>query len=43
MFLAETSVFLATASLLYVFHISKAKDENGVEITPEIEYDGFIR
>ncbi len=27
-----------------VFHdISKARDKNGEEIVPEVEYDGFIR
>lgn len=43
LYLAENSVFLAIATILYIFNISKAKDENGVEIVPPVEYDGFIR
>ena len=42
MSLAENSVFLAIATLLYVFSISKAKDADGEDITPAVEYDGFI-
>lgn len=43
MHLAETSIFLSIASLLYVFDITKARTEDGKEIEPEVEYDGFIR
>ncbi len=43
MFLALNSVFIAVAMILYVFDISKTQDENGQEIVPEVEYDGFIR
>ncbi|EIM81916.1 cytochrome P450 [Stereum hirsutum FP-91666 SS1] len=42
MFLAENSIFTSIASLLYVFDILKAKDDNGTEIEPEVDYDGFI-
>ncbi|KAK0449604.1 cytochrome P450 [Desarmillaria tabescens] len=43
MHLAENSVFLAIATLLAVFNISKAMDPvTGEEITPDVEYDGFI-
>ncbi|KAF7974983.1 hypothetical protein HWV62_10733 [Athelia sp. TMB] len=42
MSLAENSVFLAIATLLYVFNISKAKNASGEDITPAVEYDGFI-
>ncbi|KAK0204195.1 cytochrome P450 [Desarmillaria ectypa] len=41
--LAENSVFLAIATMLSVFHISKAVDSvTGEEINLEVEYDGFI-
>jgi len=44
MYLAENSLFIAAATILFIFQISKATDpENGREIVPEIEYDGFIR
>jgi len=43
LFLADNSIFLAIATMLYVFHISKANDQHSAEITPAIEYDGFIR
>jgi hypothetical protein len=43
LFLADNSVFLAIATMLYAFNISKAKDQQGAEITPAVEYDGFIR
>lgn len=43
MFLAENSIFTSIASLLYVFDILKAKDGDGKEIEPEVDYDGFIR
>ncbi|KAK0215658.1 cytochrome P450 [Armillaria fumosa] len=43
MYLAENSVFLAIATMLAVFNISKVADPvTGEEITPDIEYDGFI-
>jgi len=42
LFLADNSIFLAIATMLCVFNISKAKDQHGVEITPAVEYDGFI-
>lgn len=42
MFLAENSIFTSIASLLYVFDILKAKNEDGKEIEPEVDYDGFI-
>ncbi|KAK0482393.1 cytochrome P450 [Armillaria novae-zelandiae] len=43
MYLAENSVFLAIATMLAVFNISKAVDPvTGEEITPDVEYDGFI-
>ncbi|PBK80553.1 cytochrome P450 [Armillaria gallica] len=43
MYLAENSVFLAIATLLAVFDISKAVDPvTGEDITPDVEYDGFI-
>ncbi|KZP12803.1 cytochrome P450 [Athelia psychrophila] len=42
MSLADNSVFLAVSTLLYIFNISKAKDADGEDITPAIEYDGFI-
>ncbi|KAI0259000.1 cytochrome P450 [Gloeopeniophorella convolvens] len=40
--LAENSVFLYVASILYLFNISKARDADGREIVPEVDYDGFI-
>jgi hypothetical protein len=43
LFLADNSIFLAIATMLYVFHISKANNQHSAEITPAIEYDGFIR
>lgn len=41
--LAENSLFITIARVLWAFNISKAKDESGVEITPNIfDYtDGF--
>lgn len=43
MYLAENSVFLAIVTVLTVFNISKAVDPvTGEEITPDVEYDGFI-
>lgn len=43
MHFADNAIFIAVAMILYVFDISKARDENGREIIPEVEYDGFIR
>ena len=43
MHLAENSIFLAVASILQVFEIQKAKDLNGVKITPVVDFNGFIR
>lgn len=43
MHLALDSVFIKIVAILYVFRISKAIDANGKEITPEVEYEGFIR
>lgn len=42
MFLALNSIYIAVAGMLYALNISKATDEKGEEILPEIEYDGFI-
>ncbi|KAK7439861.1 hypothetical protein VKT23_017431 [Stygiomarasmius scandens] len=43
MYLAENSLFIAAATILFTFQISKVTDsESGREIVPEIEYDGFI-
>lgn len=36
--LAEVSLFTACVMTLAVFNISKAVEENGVEITPPIDY-----
>jgi cytochrome P450 len=43
LYLAENSVFLGIATILTVFDISRAVDEMGREVVPEVEYDGFIR
>jgi len=40
--LAENSVFLYVAFVLYVFDICKAKDASGRDIVPELEHDGFL-
>ncbi|KAI5117354.1 hypothetical protein M0805_002464 [Coniferiporia weirii] len=41
---AENALFIAAASILSAFNISKALDENGVSITPKEEYTpNFIR
>jgi hypothetical protein len=40
---AENSIWIAIATILYCFEIKKARDENGVEIEPVIDFDGFIR
>lgn len=37
--IADSFGFLAVASMLAVFDISKALDENGQEITPALEFD----
>ncbi|CAL1708513.1 unnamed protein product [Somion occarium] len=42
MFFADNSIFIAVVMMLYVFKISKARDDQGREIEPQIEYDGFI-
>ncbi|KAI0341374.1 cytochrome P450 [Trametopsis cervina] len=42
MYFADNSIFIAVAMMLGFFNISKATDENGREIIPEVEYDGFI-
>ncbi|EKM56447.1 uncharacterized protein PHACADRAFT_92801 [Phanerochaete carnosa HHB-10118-sp] len=42
MYFAHNSVFIAIARMLYVFNFSKTRDHVGNEITPEIEYGGFI-
>jgi hypothetical protein len=42
--LADTSVFLGVASILAVFDISKAKDDNGNTIEPPLgQTNGTIR
>lgn len=43
MHFANNAIFIAVAMILYVFNISKARDADGQEVTPEVEYDGFIR
>ncbi|GJE93712.1 cytochrome P450 [Phanerochaete sordida] len=42
MHFAHNSIFIAIARMLYVFNFAKARDQGGAEITPQIEYDGFI-
>ncbi|KAI0784096.1 cytochrome P450 [Abortiporus biennis] len=42
MYFADNAIFIAVAMMLYVFNITKAKDQNGVDIIPEVEYEGFI-
>ncbi|OBZ77609.1 O-methylsterigmatocystin oxidoreductase [Grifola frondosa] len=42
MYMAVNSVFIAVATMLYVLDISKARDEHGAEIEPEVECSGFI-
>jgi hypothetical protein len=37
--LADTSVWIVLATVLSTISISKAKDEHGQEITPEIAFD----
>lgn len=41
MFFAMNSIFIGIATMLYVFDISKARDENGNDILPD--FRGFIR
>jgi hypothetical protein len=36
--LAETSIWMAVATVLAAFNIKKATDENGEEITPSSEF-----
>lgn len=43
MFFAMNSIFIGVATMLYVFDISKAKDEKGDDILPEVDFRGFIR
>ena len=43
MYLADSSIFLAVASILAVFNITKAKDRDGYEVEPEVDFRGFIR
>ena len=43
MYFAHNSIFIAIAQMLYVFNFSKARNDAGREITPGVEYDGFIR
>lgn len=43
MHLADNSIFITVASILAVFNITKYRDANGVEITPTVDYSGFIR
>ncbi|KAJ7589639.1 cytochrome P450 [Mycena floridula] len=38
-FLADGNLFIAMATILSAFDISKAMDENGKEITPDVEFD----
>ncbi|TCD66189.1 hypothetical protein EIP91_001683 [Steccherinum ochraceum] len=42
MFLAMNSIYIAIVQMLYVFTISKSLDEDGNQIIPEVEFDGFI-
>ena len=43
MFFAMNSIFIGIATMLYVFNITKARDEDGQEIVPEVDFRGFIR
>ena len=43
MYFAHNSIFISIARMLYVFDFSKARDQDGNEVTPDIQYDGFIR
>jgi len=42
LYFADNSIWIAIATTLYCFEIKKAKDKNGVEIEPAIDFDGFI-
>ncbi|VDB87895.1 unnamed protein product [Peniophora sp. CBMAI 1063] len=42
MHLADATMFLYIASILYAFRIEKALDEKGEPMDPVVEYDGFI-
>ncbi|KAJ7098285.1 cytochrome P450 [Mycena epipterygia] len=42
MHIAENSVFIAIATILCVFRISKSVNEHGKVLEPAVEYDGFI-
>ncbi|KAJ7054503.1 cytochrome P450 [Mycena amicta] len=42
MHIAENSVFIAIATMLSMFRITKAQDPKGMVIEPIVEYDGFI-
>ncbi|KAJ7931239.1 cytochrome P450 [Mycena leptocephala] len=42
MHLAENSVFIAIATMLCMFRISKSIDEQSRVVDPTVEYDGFI-
>ncbi|TFY60461.1 hypothetical protein EVG20_g7406 [Dentipellis fragilis] len=42
MHLADNSIFIYIASILHIFRIVKAVDDEGVEIEPDVDYDGFI-
>jgi len=42
-FLAESTLWISMAMILATCKIGKAKDANGMEITPEVEFDsGFV-
>ena len=43
MFFAMNSIFIGIATMLYVFDISKSRDERGREIVPDVDFRGFIR
>ncbi|KAF9493200.1 cytochrome P450 [Pleurotus eryngii] len=40
--LAESSLSITVATILFFARISKARDESGSNIEPDVEYDGFI-
>ncbi|KAJ7885199.1 cytochrome P450 [Mycena olivaceomarginata] len=42
MHIAENSVFIAIATILCMFRVSKSVDEQGKVVEPVVEYDGFI-
>ena len=43
MHLADVTMFLYIASILYTFRIEKALDCKGEPMDPIVDYDGFIR